>query len=99
MDRFVNREEFEDLTTDIANMLEVFATSMEAMREGLAKTSAKLRGYKIFYCRRCKKPFAYRELEKVQKLTIPCPICGDGLIPAVNLFKTNFDFEKIEDDK
>ena len=52
VDKYVSRKEFEDLITDMANMLEVFAVTVETMREGLAKTSVKLRGFKIFYCRK-----------------------------------------------
>lgn len=91
MDKHVSRKEFEELIADIGNALAVFAGALELMRETLAKTAAKLQGFKMFYCRSCKKTFAYRELEKAQGLSIPCPVCGDGLIPAINV-----DFDKLE---
>ena len=94
MDNHVSRKEFEELILAIGETLTVCAAAAEAMRESLIKTSAIIHGFKLFYCRKCKKTFAYRELEKVSGLSIPCPECGDGLIPA-----SNVDFEKLENDK
>ena len=94
MEKYVSRKEFEELISAIGETLTVCAAAAETMRESLIKTSAIIQGFKLFYCRGCKKPFAYRELEKVSQLTIPCPKCGDGLIPA-----SNVNFETLENGK
>lgn len=94
MDKYVSRKEFEELISAIGETLTVCAAAAEAVREALIKASAIVEGFKIFYCRSCKKTFAYKELENMSGLSIPCPDCGDGLIPA-----SNVDFEKLENGK
>lgn len=87
MEEQINRAEFDRFVATVGKALLDCATVMESAREICVKAAATLRSFERFYCRKCKMFFSSGQIDrKPECLFIACPKCGDGLIPAGNVF-------------
>ena len=87
----VSPKELDEFVAVAAKALIDCAVALDVMRETLVVAASTISSFERFYCRKCKKFFTRKELKKITSLSVPCPECGDSLIPARNI--------KLENDK
>jgi len=81
----VSSKEFEEFTAAAAKGFMDCAAALDVARDALVDMASMFRSFERFYCRKCGKFFRRKELGKIESLHVPCPDCGDGLIPARNI--------------
>jgi RNase P subunit RPR2 len=81
----VSYNELEDLAEATAKALTETASALMNASDALMKAAVRLQSFRRLWCRHCKKTFAWDAVKKTNALTIPCPDCGDVLIPARNV--------------
>lgn len=81
----ISLKELDEFATATAKALIDCAVALDVMRETLVVAASMFSSFERFYCRKCKKFFTRKELKKITSLSVPCPECEGGLVPARNI--------------
>lgn len=87
----ISQKEFDEFVAVAAKAFIDCAAAMDVMRETLVIAASTFSSFERFYCRKCEKVFMRKQLKEITSLFVPCPECGNGLIPARNI---KFDNKK-----
>lgn len=81
----ISPQEFDEFVVASVKVFTGCAAAMDALRETLMAAALTFSSFEKFYCRKCEKVFSRGQLKEITSLSVSCPECGGGLVPARNI--------------